>query len=218
MKKKKALIAGASGLVGGQLLDLLLDDPYYQEVIAITRRPIDAKHDKLMNVVSDFSALAECKEKLKAHDVFCCLGTTIKKAGSKENFRKVDYEYPVALGRLALENGAEQYLLISALGADENSSIFYNQVKGEVEKAITQLNYETLHIFRPALLMGPREESRKGEDAAKSFFKAFGFLFVGPLKKYKAIDSVKVARAMHAIAKRGDKGKYIHESKDLQNY
>lgn len=218
MDNKTALIAGATGLVGGQLLNLLLNDTYYERVIAITRKPVNNKSDKLVNVLVDFNKLDEYASQMKADDVFCCLGTTMKKAGGKDKFKQVDFTYPVEIAKLALNAGAGRFLLISALGADRDSSIFYNQVKGEVEEAIAKLNYDSYHIFRPALLIGPRDEERLGEDAAKTFFKIFGFLFIGPLKKYKAIDSAKVARAMHAIAKQNLSGMHIHESKELQKY
>lgn len=218
MTQKTALIAGATGLVGGQLLDLLLNDPYYTKVLAITRKPIEGKGDKLKNLLVDFNKLDQYASEMTGNDVFCCLGTTMKKAGSKAKFRQVDHDYPLQIAKMAYQNGAEQYLLISALGADKDASIFYNQVKGETEQAVGTVGYKSYHIFRPALLMGPREEARVGEDAAKNFFKALGFLFVGPLKKYKAIDSAKVARAMHEIAKENRQGQHIHESRELQKY
>ena len=218
MGYKTAIIAGATGLVGSQLLDLLLQDTYYEKVIAITRKPIEGKGTKLENLIVDFKRLEEYAPRITGDDVFCCLGTTMKKAGSKEKFRKVDHDYPLLIARLAKKNNATQYLLISAMGANKSSSIFYNKVKGEVEEAIDSIGYDSYHILRPALLMGPREESRPGESAAQQFFKSFGFLFIGPLKKYKAIDAIKVARAMHTIAKENRPGKHIHESKTLQNY
>lgn len=218
MGKKTALIAGATGLVGSQLLNLLLQDPYYEKVIAIARKPIEGKGAKLNNLIVDFERLEEHAPQMLADDIFCCLGTTMKKAGNKEKFRQVDYAYPLKVARLTRENNATQYLLISALGADKGSSIFYNRVKGEVEEAIAAVGFDSYHIFRPALLMGPREESRPGESAGKVFFKIFGVLFTGPLEKYKAIDAEKVVRAMHAIAKKNLLGKHIHESKALQKY
>ncbi|ELR73121.1 Oxidoreductase [Fulvivirga imtechensis AK7] len=218
MGKKTALIAGATGLVGGKLLELLLQDPYYEEVIVLTRKPMEGKSAKLKSLTVDFERLEEYAPRMTADDIFCCLGSTMKKAGSKEKFRKVDYDYPLLIAHLAKRNNAKQYLLISALGADKGSSIFYNRVKGEAEEAIDTVGYSSYHIFRPALLMGQREESRPGESAAQVFFKIFGFLFIGPLKKYKAIDAIKVARAMHTIAKENRPGRHIHESKALQNY
>ena len=212
---KTALIVGATGLIGKQLLQLLLDDGYYEKVKAITRKPLEISHPKLENLVLDFDKLNEHYSDLKSDDVFCCLGTTIRIAKTKEAFRKVDFDYPVELGRLAKNHGASQYFLISALGADRNSSIFYNKVKGEAEEAIQQLSFHSLHIFRPSLLLGDRQEQRAGEGAATVFFKLFGFLI--PVK-YKAIDSAKVARAMLHRAKMNTPGFHIIESKELQKF
>jgi uncharacterized protein YbjT (DUF2867 family) len=212
---KTALIAGSTGLIGSQLLQLLLTDDYYDRVKAISRKPLEIVHPKLENIVLEFDRLTEHHDKLKADDIFCCLGTTIKKVKTKEKFRKVDFDYPVELAKLTKVNGAEQYLLVSALGADKHSKIFYNQVKGEVEEAISQIGFKSYHIFRPSLLMGDRNESRSGEEAGKVFFKYFGFLV--PVK-YKGIDSIKVARAMQKIAAKHQPGMYIHESEELQAY
>jgi uncharacterized protein YbjT (DUF2867 family) len=212
---KTALIAGSTGLIGSQLMQLLLNDDHYTIVKAISRKPLEITHPKLENIVLDFDRLTEHHDKLKADDVFCCLGTTIKKVKTKEKFRKVDFDYPVELAKLTKANGAEQYLLVSALGADKNSKIFYNQVKGEVEEAIGQIGFKSYHIFRPSLLMGDRNESRSGEEAGKVFFKYFGFLV--PVK-YKGIDSIKVARAMQQLAVLYQNGMQIHESKELQSY
>lgn len=212
---KTALIAGSTGLVGSHLLQLLLNDDYYDVVKAVSRSPIRTIHPKLENIVLDFDRMKEHHDKLKADDVFCCLGTTIKKVKTKEKFRKVDFDYPLELARLTKAKGAEQYLLISALGADKKSNIFYNQVKGEVEEAISEIIFKSYHIFRPSLLMGDRKESRSGEEAGKVFFKYLGFLVP---KKYRGIDSSKVARAMYAIARQRLQGLHIHESKILQTY
>ncbi|HET9053671.1 MAG TPA: oxidoreductase [Cyclobacteriaceae bacterium] len=212
---RTALIAGATGLVGSQLLQLLLHDEYYTAVKALSRKPLDFTHPKLENIVLDFGQLTEHHDRLAADDVFCCLGTTIKKVKTKEKFRQVDFDYPVELARLAKARGATQYLLVSALGADKNSKIFYNQVKGEVEEAIGQVGFASFHIFRPSLLMGDRNESRSGEEAGKVFFKYFGFMVP---KKYKGIDSEKVARAMQKIAANQKPGTHIHESAEMQAY
>jgi uncharacterized protein YbjT (DUF2867 family) len=212
---KTALIAGASGLIGKQLLTLLLVDMDYDEVKAITRAPLNITHPKLKNIIVEFDILADYESSLKADDVFCCLGTTIRIAKTKEAFRKVDYEYPLALARATKSQGATQYLLVSALGADKNSSVFYNRVKGEVEEAIGQVGFRSLHILRPSLLLGERSEKRAGEGAATTFFKFFGGLVP---KKYKAIDSAKVATAMVVLARENNPGFYFHESRELQGY
>lgn len=215
---KTALIAGATGLIGSKLLELILKDDDYERVIVLTRKPLDQEHAKLETIISNFKNLDKVSGSLKADDVFCCLGTTMKKAGSKEKFRKVDYDYPLELAKISKEHGASKYLLISAMGASKKSSVFYNQVKGEIEEAISKIGFDAYHIFRPSLLLGPRKEDRVGEDAAKTIFKIFGFLFVGPLKKYKAISYDKVAKAMLHFAKKDDKGEHIHESFELQKF
>lgn len=211
---KVALLAGSTGLIGNQLVELLLKDPYYSKVIAISRRPLSIVHDKLENIVIKIDQLAK-QTQLIADDVFCCLGTTIKQAGSKEAFRKVDFDFPVQLAELLKAKGAKQYLLISALGSNKNSSIFYNKVKGEVEEAISSIGYDCLHIFKPSLLTGPRKEKRAGEDVAKVIYKYLGFLIP---TKYKSIESIKVARAMQALAKEDKTGIFIHESDSMQRY
>ncbi len=142
----------------------------------------------------------------------------MKKAGSKEKFRLVDFHYPVGLANYCLNLGARQFLLVSSMGADTKSGIFYNQVKGDVENAISKLGYGRLDIFRPSLLLGDRGESRVAEDIGKIAMKLFGFLFLGPMKNYKAIDSGKVARAMINFAQEDSAGTYFHLSADLQKY
>ena len=212
---KVALIAGATGLIGSQLLELLLTDDRYSKIIALSRKSLTNKHSKLDNVVVDFSRLSEHYERLKADDVFCCLGTTMKQAGSQEAFRKVDFEYPLEIAKIAKALGAKQYFLVTALGASKKSSFYYNKVKSEVEEAIGKEGYTSYHIFRPSFLQGNRNEKRAGEEATQVFFKLFGFLVP---KKFKGIDSVKVARAMLVNAKEERRGTFIHESESLQKF
>jgi uncharacterized protein YbjT (DUF2867 family) len=212
---RTALVAGATGLIGNQLIELLLADDYYDSVKAISRKPLVINSPKFENIVLDFDRMTEHHDAFAANDIFCCLGTTIKKVKTKEKFRKVDFDYPLELAKLGKANGAEQYLLVSALGADKKSNIFYNHVKGEVEEAIGQVGFKSYTIFRPSLLMGDRKESRSGEDAGKVLFKYFGFLV--PVK-YKGIDSSKVARAMQAVAMQAASGQRILESTELQTY
>ena len=212
---KTALLAGSTGLIGGQLLELLLADNRYTDVIAISRKPLDASHHKLRNIVADATSLEQHKGQLAADDVFCCLGTTMGQAKTKEAFKQVDFDYPVLLAKLSRERGAKQYLLVSALGANKTSVIFYNRVKGLAEEAIASIGFESYHILRPSLLVGPRTEHRAGEDAAKWFYRVFGVLIP---KKYKAIESIKVARSMLVFAKQDKKGNFVHESNALQDF
>lgn len=210
---RTALLVGASGLIGKELLDLLLKDTAYEKVVVLTRKPLLMDSPKYENHVIDFDRLTEHYKNIVAQDVFCCLGTTMRVAGSKDAFKKVDYTYPLEIAKLAKATGAEQYLLVSALGANENSSIFYNKVKGEVERAIAELHYPSFNIFRPSLLLGNRSEQRNGEDAAKIFYKVFAFMIPA---KYKAIEARKVALAMLSAAKLKKSGLIVYESDAMQ--
>ena len=212
---KTALIAGSTGLVGKQLLTLLLEANRYEKVIALTRHDLGIQHPKLEELRVDYSILDQYTDKLIADDVFCCLGTTMAKAKTKERFYEVDFTYPLRLAVIAKLNGTKQYMLVSALGADKTSSIYYNRVKGEVEEAIGNLGFEALHIFRPSLLLGPREEKRTGEDAAKIFYRYFGFRIPS---RYKGIEASTVARSMLHFASQDQKGKFVHESLAMQAY
>ncbi len=212
---KVAVLAGSTGLIGGQLLNLLLDSDRYDHVIAISRKSLPVNHPKLRNLVCELSQLPAHQSELKCDDVFCCLGTTIKKAKTQEAFLKVDVEAPIALAKICKEQGAKQYLLVSALGASEKSGIFYNRCKGQVENAISAIGFDSFYSFRPSLLVGPRKEQRSGEDAAKIFYKIFGFLIP---QKYKAIESLKVARAMLAKASEEKSGNIILESIEIQKF
>lgn len=211
---KTAVIAGATGLIGSQLLEKMLQSGRYGTVVALTRNPLHAQHPALRNVITDFRQLDKVLTGMTPDDVFCCLGTTMAKAGSKEKFYDVDFRFPLALAEVTRALGAKQYLLVSAVGADPHSGIFYNRVKGETEDAIRRVGFDTLHIFRPSLLLGPRAEKRTGEDIAKVLYRIFSFAVPA---KYKAISSGKVALAMLEFASRELQGTFIHESRDLQN-
>ncbi|MFN5227055.1 MAG: oxidoreductase [Bacteroidota bacterium] len=206
---KVAMIAGSSGLTGGFLLKMLLEAPEYREVIAYVRKPTRIQHPKLREVVMDWEKL---DAPVPADDVFCCLGTTIKKAGSQEAFRRVDYEYPLHLAELQLEGGSQQFLLVSAIGADASSSIFYSRVKGELEDALKKLGYKSLHIFQPSFIAGPRKEKRVGERIGLAIFSFISPLFIGPLKKYAPIPAEHIARAMYRSAQKNIVGCTIYDS------
>jgi uncharacterized protein YbjT (DUF2867 family) len=212
---KSALLLGASGLVGGHCLQRLLDDAAYAKVIVLVRKPLALHHPKLDQQVVDFSRLQNYAHLVKAQDVFCCLGTTIKKAGSQAAFRQVDFTYPVEMAKIAVANGAEQFLIVTSLGADPASRIFYNRVKGEVEAAIAPLAFRAVHIFRPSLLLGERQEFRLGEKIGERAANFFSFIFVGPLRKYRAVEASVVAAAMIAVAKRNLVGVNIFESDQI---
>lgn len=213
---KTALLTGATGLVGKQVLHNLLNSNDYSEVKVLTRRSTGIQHQKLTEIRFDFDN--PDASLVKADDIYCCLGTTIKKAGSEEAFRKVDFLYPVQVGRAAKLNGSEKYLIVSSMGADARSVIFYNRVKGEVEKELTDLQFSTLHILRPSLLLGDRGETRLGEKIGEVLARIVNPIMVGPLKKYAAIESEKVANAMVKLGISPQKGLFVHDSAALQQY
>lgn len=212
---KTALIAGASGLVGKATVYALLESGIYSRVTVLVRKPMPLKHHLLHQVIVEWNKLENHHNDLGADDVYCCLGTTIANAGSKEAFKKVDFEYPLALAKSCLANQSRQFILISAMGANPQSTIFYNRVKGEVETAIKNLGFTSVHIVRPSLLLGNRKELRIGELVAKGIMRIFNFAMIGPLLKYKAIEPKVVAKAMLAIAQQGYTGYNIYENNEL---
>ncbi|GAA4401574.1 oxidoreductase [Nibrella viscosa] len=210
---KTALIVGATGLIGDLLTHRLVDSTVYDKVKVLVRKPLGWQHPRLQEVTYDFDHPNGLL--VQTDDIFCCLGTTMAKAGSKEAFRKVDYQYPMDVARLGLANGARQYAIVTAMGADLDSRLFYNRVKGEVERDLAALNYPTLLIFRPSLLLGNRSESRLGEKVAAGLMRATAPLIPA---KYRGIEAEKVANAMFTTAQEGLTGKHIFESDVLQRY
>lgn len=209
---RSALLLGATGLVGKELLKFLIQEDAYDRVAIISRRNIDISHPKLQMVIGDLEDMERYSELFKADDVFCCLGTTIKKAKTRGNFRKVDYLYPLLAAKLALKGGAARFLVISALGASRNSPFFYNRVKGEMEDDLSRLAFKSLIIFRPSLLLGKREEFRFGERAGEILSLLFGVFLRGPLKKYRPVKGSDVAYTMISAALLPDTGLQIYES------
>ena len=211
-KTRNALIAGASGLVGGHCLRLLLESDRYSQVISIGRRDVPLIHPKLDQQVIDFNNLGKYTSELVADDIFCCLGTTIKQAGSKEAFYKVDYTYVTQLAKITAAKNATQFLVVSALGANSSSFIFYNKVKGEMEQFVKQQDFSAVHIFQPSLLLGERDDERAGEKLASKVMTPLSALMVGPLKKYRPIEAETVASAMVYTASLDQKGIYTYPS------
>jgi uncharacterized protein YbjT (DUF2867 family) len=191
---KRALLAGATGLIGSFCLHRLLADPSYSEVKVWSRRPIALSHRKLSVELMDFSRMPVDHEHFDR--VFCCLGTTIGKAGSREAFKRVDHDYPLALARYAKSAGAGMFLMVSALGADAGSRVYYNRVKGETENAVAHVGLPLTLFFRPSLLLGPRREIRYGEKLAIMLSKALTPILRGRLYKYRPIEADVVAAAM----------------------
>ena len=213
--QKTALLAGASGLIGSQLLPLLLNSERYAKVIVVGRKAVPVMHPKLTQVVTELGKLEDVRLKLIADDVYCCLGTTMKQAGSKEAFFKVDFLYVVQLAALSAGNFAAQFMVVSSMGANAESSVYYSRVKGEMEAAVGQTPFRAIHIFRPSLLLGERAQPRLGERVAAVVLRAVSPLMRGPLLKYRPVTGATVAAAMLRAAEDGGGGIRVHESAGL---
>lgn len=214
---KTAIIIGSTGLTGSHLLQILLDSKEYNSVISFVRKPSNIKHTKLIEHVIDFDKPDSYRYLVKGDDFFCCLGTTIKKAGSQEAFRRVDYVYPTRFAEIAAKNGVKQFLIITAIGSNAQSKTFYIRTKGECEESLENYDFKTVAIFRPSILEGNRQEFRLGEKAGIYLMKIFSFFLFGKMRKYRSIDSKKVAFAMYAVAQQNKEGYLIYESDEISD-
>lgn len=215
---KSALIVGATGLVGTELLKILLTESKYASVKVLTRRKLPMTNAKLEKIITDFDQLDQYQQHFQVDDVYCCLGTTIKTAGSQQAFKKVDFAYPLELAKLTKASGAQKFFIITAMGADRNSKFFYNRVKGEIEEELKNIEFPTLHIFRPSLLLGERKEFRLGEKIGVFLSPVLALLMIGPLRKYKPIHARDVAMAMYQTSKMSESGCFTHESNEIQSF
>jgi uncharacterized protein YbjT (DUF2867 family) len=204
-----ALVLGATGLVGGFCVEELLRSRAWTTVRTAGRRPVAVDDPRLDQRIVDFERLDEDAEAFRADDVFCCIGTTIARAGSRVRFRRVDLEYPLAAARLARERGARRFFLVSAVDADAGSRIFYNRVKGETEASVRALGFETLVIARPSLLLGERDEVRTAERIGQRLAGPVAWLMRGPLAPYRPVHARDVARALVSLASDAPPGVHI---------
>jgi uncharacterized protein YbjT (DUF2867 family) len=214
---RTALLAGATGLVGGHLLQRLLADPRHKRVVTVSRKALGIEHPKLRPLITDFDTIEAAVAGLgeTADDAFCALGTTIKTAGSRAAFRRVDFGYVVAFARAARAAGAQRFMLVSAIGANARSGIFYLRVKGEMEEAVAALGYPALHIFRPGPLLGQRAESRPREALGMALAPFLNPLMLGPAKAYRGIPADTVAAAMISAAGTARTGRHTHTYADM---
>ena len=216
--KLTALVAGGSGLVGMHLLELLTVQPAFGRVLAVTRRPLSFDHPRLANRIVRFETLEQSLAGTRAHIAFCCLGTTLRAAGSREAFRQVDCDYVLAFARAARAAGAARFVFNSSVGADSGSRNFYLRVKGETEAALAAIGFPALDILQPGLLLGWRNELRPLELAASVVLPIINPLLLGPVERYRAIPARVVAAAMVGATRAGRKGvhRYTHrEIRDL---
>jgi uncharacterized protein YbjT (DUF2867 family) len=203
-----ALVAGATGLIGGSLLNVLLDAPDYARVYAVTRRPYGREHPRLANRVVVFPRMAEQLKGLVANDAYCCIGTTIADAGTQEAFREVDLDMVLTFAQAARTFGVTRFIVVSSVGADPNSRKFYLRTKGEMEEAIMAVGFPSVDILQPSLLLGPRKQVRPLEFAGRMLAPLVNPLLLGKREIYRAIPAEVVAKGMLGAARRGARGAY----------
>lgn len=206
----RVLLVGATGLVGSHCLTRLLVDHDCSQVMVFSRRALEPSHPKLTVYRVDFDHLKDYAGLIDADVVLCCLGTTHRIAGSPEAFAKVDHIYVAELARLAAMRGVARFLLVSAVGADPGSPVFYNRVKGRAEAAVSEQPFKAVHILRPSLLLGERREPRPIEDWSKQLAPLWSLFLWGPLSHYRPVPAEKVAGRMVELAKHADEGIHMH--------
>jgi uncharacterized protein YbjT (DUF2867 family) len=218
MYRKTAIVLGATGLIGQHLVQELLQNEFFSKVRILVRRPLNFNHPKADVQVVNFNDEKDIAARIDIGDViFCCIGTTRKKVkGNRTEYRKVDYDIPIIIARLGIQHGFNQFLIVSAIGANPVAANFYLQLKGCIEEDVTALPFESIHIFRPSILLGKREEFRFGEQIGQGFMKAISFLLLGGWRKYKPIAAADVAKAMVAAANKEIAGVHMYEYDEMQ--
>ena len=187
-------------MIGRHVLQELIKDNRYSQIVLYSRKLLHPGSNKVLEIITSFEDKELLENNLNGDEIFCCLGTTLAKAGNRKAFRKVDYDLPVMIAVAAKKKGISKMLVVSSLGADATSGNFYLRTKGEMEQSVRSMGIASLHFFRPSMLLGSRKESRPAETVGKIVMQALSFLMVGGLKKYKAIHAGTVARAMINVA------------------
>ena len=213
---KKAILFGASGFVGSYLLEELLKDSNYEQVTIVIRKDLNIQYPKLKMLIGDYTNLPELKENIVADDVFIALGTTKKNTPNQDKYYQVDHDYPVLAAKIAKQNGAKSVFLVTAVGANINSSVFYIRTKGEVERDIIALDFDHTHIFRPSMILGMRKEKRILEKVFLKIWAVVEPVFIGKqLSKYRGIDAKDIAKAMLNSAKNQKEKRSIYHWKEM---
>ncbi len=215
MEQQTALIIGASGLTGGILVQQLLANDHYSSVIIYVRKSLQINHPKLIELIVNFETI---NTSVNADDVFCCLGTTIKIAKTKEAFEKVDLHYPIKIAQLQKNAGSKQFLVVSAMGANANSSIFYNKTKGLMETGLRKIGFDSLYILRPSFIDGERQEKRLGEKIGLILFSIIEPLLIGSLRNYASVKASAIAACMVSKAIENNKGIFTILSGEIKKW
>lgn len=199
--KKKAIVLGATGVTGNLLLEKLILDSSYEKIILFSRSSVNNSSSKIEEHLVDLLELSKYKDAFIADEVFCCIGTTASKTKDKALYKSIDYGIPVNAAKLAKQNNINTFIVMSSMGADTSSSVFYNKTKGEMERDVLEQKIANTFILRPSLIGGDREEFRLGEKIGKVIMKVLNPLLIGGLKKYRMIHPEKIASCMQALAK-----------------
>lgn len=210
---KKAILYGATGFIGSYLLQELLNNNDYEQVTIVVRKPQNITHPKLTILIGDFNSLPQ----FQADEIFIAIGTTKKKTPDKKVYYQIDHDYPVLAATIAKANGAKSIFIVSSIGADVNSSIFYTKTKGETERDIIALDFEHTHIFQPSMIMGNRIESRPFEKILINIFGVISPLFAGKINKFRGIEGREVAKAMNNAVKNQSEKVKIYQWKEMNS-
>ena len=214
--KKSIVIIGSSGLIGNEVLGLTLENSKIEHVTILVRKSLNINHPKLTEVITNFKDLNEIESRIIGDALICCIGTTRKKTPNLEEYKNIDFGLTVEIAKIAKLNDVRQIHLISAIGADPNSKIFYNRLKGETEQALIKIDFPQTIIYRPSLLIGKRNEFRFGELIAQKLAPIFDVFLIGSLKKYHSISSNTIAKAvLNRILSEGEKTE-IMEYNEIQ--
>jgi uncharacterized protein YbjT (DUF2867 family) len=219
MNELKAVVIGATGLTGNLILEELLKDDTFKAVRILVRNPVKISHPKLQQEIVDFNDIDDYTQKFGEGDViFCCIGTTKKKVkGDKAAYTKIDFDIPVNTARIGVSKGFKQFQIVSAVGANENSSNFYLQLKGKTENALKQFHYRGIGIFQPSILNGNRKEKRMGEQIIQTIMDLISMFLLGPLEKYRAIGANNVAKAMVNESKHQNTGVHYYRYAEIMD-
>ena len=215
MSTRTALVAGATGLVGGLCVQLLLQDESYSRVTILVRRPTPLAHHKLNSIVVDFDNLQSVSDQIRADDIFLCLGTTNAETADRGKYHKIDVEYPARIAAIAKANGASRVCLVSSLGANPNSGQWYIRYKGEVEEEIKRLGFDSVNIFRPSFIAGRLQNQRLKEKLALATMRFWSFLFFGASRRFLPLDASLIAQSMIKAAKEGPVGCHAYNRIDM---
>jgi len=217
MSGKTAVIVGATGLVGRELLNVILAHDYYNRILIVGRRSPEIKDNRIEELILDFNKLADYKDKIHGNDYYCCVGTTMDQAKTKEGFFRIDFTFPMEFAKIAKEDPKfEKFNLVSSYGASPESSLFYNAVKGQLEEALKDLNLKTLHIYQPSLLLGARPHFRIWEELAKLASGVLSFFIIGSRLRFWAIKGSEVAEAMFYVSKGEETGVHVHKPLEMK--